>query len=288
MRRIFMIFAAMLMPIAGLTLAFGTGVASAGTGKITCTNVTGTVTGTITISGCTGGNTGGASVPQNTLNLETGGTTTWVSGSTTTTGAPTTTIVKATKCPGYVKPPKGTSPPEPSALAVAGTVTADTGDGMLLPATQTGEVCVGTDGNTITALKPFVFAWTSSALTCTTINGSVGTNSIVISGCTGGHTGGSSMSVPATALAAGGTIPWTSGGSTTITAPTLSSAVGKACPGYVKPAKGTNPAEPTLEKFSATVTADSGDGLKLPGSAKGSVCVGTDGTITAASPLAAK
>ena len=214
MRRIFMTLTAMLIPMAGLTLAFS-GTAGAGSLKITCTTVTGTVSGDITISGCTGGNTGGASTPKPTLSLSTGGTTNWVSGSTTTTGVPTTTSVSATKCPGYVKPPKGTTPPEPAALAVSGNVTGDTGDGMLLPATETGEVCVGTDGNTITALKSFVFAWTGSSLTCTTLAGNISSN-MTVSGCTGGNTGGGSTPFVALNLATGGTIPWSSGGSTTI------------------------------------------------------------------------
>ncbi len=115
-------------------------------------------------------------------------------------------------------------------------------------------------------------------------------NTIVVSGCTGGDTGGGSASLPALALATGGTITWSTGSSTTISAPTLTTSVGKLCPGYVKPAKGTTPAEPTLEKFTTLVTSDSGDGLALPGSAKGSVCIGVDAnaTITAAGPLAAK
>jgi hypothetical protein len=160
---------------------------------------------------------------------------------------------------------------------------------MLLPATLTGSVCVGDDANaTITVLKKFEYKWTPSTITCTTINGSLVTNSLVVSGCTGGDTGGTSTSLPATALAAGGTINWSTGSSTTISAPTLTTSVGKTCPGYVKPPKGTTPAEPSLEKFVTVITADSGDGLALPGSAKGSVCVGTDGSITAAGPLAAK
>jgi hypothetical protein len=282
-----MTFAALLIPATGLTLAVGAGTASASTGKITCTTVTGTVSGTITLSGCTGGNTGGSSVPASTLSLETGGTTTWVSGSTTTTGTPTVTDISAKKCPGYVTPPKGTTPPEPTAVSTTAVVTGDTGNGMLLPGTESGEVCVSTSG-TITVLKSFVFEWTGSTLLCTTINGNVGTNTIQISGCTGGHTGGSSITLPATSLATGGTITWTSGGSTTIGAPALSSKVGKTCPGYVTPPKGTTPPEPTLEKFKAVVTGDTGDGLKFPGSAKGSVCIGTNGAITAAGPLTAK
>lgn len=289
MRRIIMAFAALLIPAAGLSLAVAGGVASAGGGKIVCTTVNGTVAGTIQLSGCTGGNTGGSSVPFTTLDLATGGTTTWASGNSTTTGVPTTAPISASKCPGYVKPPKGTTPPEPSALSVSSTVTGDTGDGMLLPATLTGEVCVGDDANaTITQLKSFEYKWTSSTISCTTINGSLVTNTLVVSNCTGGDTGGSSMTLPATALGAGGTITWSTGSSTTIDPPTLTTSVGKLCPGYVKPAKGTTPAEPTLEKFTTVITADSGDGLALPGSAKGSVCVGTDASITAAGPLAAK
>ncbi len=80
MRRIIMAFAALLIPAAGLSLAVAGGVASAGGGKIVCTTVNGTVAGTIQLSGCTGGNTGGSSVPFTTLDLATGGTTTWVSG----------------------------------------------------------------------------------------------------------------------------------------------------------------------------------------------------------------
>jgi hypothetical protein len=281
MRRILLTVAAMLIPAAGLTLGVA-GTAGAGTLKITCTTVTGTVSGDITISGCTGGNTGGASTPKPTLSLSTGGVTTWVSGSTTTVGVPTTTAITATKCPGYVKPPKGTTPPEPSALAVTGSVTGDTGDGMLLPATESGEVCVGLDG-TITALKSFEFEWTGSSISCTTITGSASGN-LTVGGCTGGNTGGSSQPLSALALAVGGTITWTSGGSTTIGAPTLTPTGATHCPGYVKKAL----SNPTAEKFSAAVTADSGDGLKLPGTAKGAVCLGTDGSVTALMPLAAK
>jgi hypothetical protein len=279
MRRLLVTLVAMLIPVGGLTLGLA-GTAGAATGKITCLSISGTVSTTVTIGECTGGNTGGSSVPAPTLSLATGGTTTWVSGSTTTTGIPTTTPVSATKCPGYVKPPKGTTPPEPSALSVTGSVTGDTGDGMLLPATETGEVCVGTDG-TITLLKKFVFEWTGSSISCTTITGGA---TLVVTGCTGGNTGGGSTPLSAATLASGGTIHWVSGGSTTIGAPTLAATSATHCPGYVKKAA----AEPTAEKFSAVVTSDTGDGLKLPGTAKGAVCIGLDGSITALAPLAAK
>ncbi len=281
MRRIFMIISAMLIPVAGLTLGLS-GTAGAGSLKITCTTLTGNVSGNLTISGCTGGNTGGSSEPFLALSLESGGTTHWVSGSTTTVSAPVTTPISPKKCPGYVKPPKGTTPPEPSALSVMSTVTADTGDGMLLPATGTAEVCVGLDG-TITALKAFVFAYGSSSLTCTSASGNIGAD-LTVSGCTGGDTGGGSAAFVALDLATGGTIPWLSGGSTTIAAPTTAPTSAKSCPGYVKNAL-TNP---TAESFTAVVTADTGDGLKLPGSAKGAVCIASDGTLSILKPLTAK
>jgi len=111
---------------------------------------------------------------------------------------------------------------------------------------------------------------------CTTITGTIA--SIVVSGCTGGNTGGSSMPTPGTALALGGTITWVSGSTTTIGAPTLTPVVpAKKCPGYVKNAA----TEPTAEKFSATVTGDTGDGLAIPGLSTGGVCIGLTGAITA-------
>ncbi len=282
MRRLLMIFSAVLIPVAGLTLGFAAGTAGAASLKITCTTITGNVSGNIVSSGCTGGNTGGGSDPQPALSLATGGTTTWVSGSTTTISTPTTTSIAATKCPGYVKPPKGTTPPEPSALSVSAAVTGDTGDGVLLPATLAGEVCIGTDG-TITALKSFVYEWTASSITCTAVSGNISGN-LTVGDCTGGNTGGGSSSFVALDLATGGTIPWLSGGSTTIAAPTTAATSAKLCPGYVNKA----PTNPTAESFSAVVTADTGDGLKLPGSAKGAVCIAPDGTISALKPLTAK
>jgi hypothetical protein len=286
MRRTLLLLAAVVLPVSALTVGLA-GTAGAAGGKITCTNIDGSASSTIVISGCTGGNTGGSSEPLMASALETGGTTDWVSGSTTTTGAPTLNpALSPKKCPGYVKPPKGTTPPEPTAIGFTFAVTADSGDGMLLPSTGVGSVCVSTTG-AITALKPLVYAWAPSTLTCTSIDGSA-SSTITVSGCSGGDTGGSSVALTAVTLATGGTIHWTSGSSTTIGAPTLVSSVGKACPGYVKPPKGTTPAEPTLEKFTASVTSDSGDGLALPGSAKGSVCISPSGTITAGGPLTAK
>jgi len=126
-------------------------------------------------------------------------------------------------------------------------------------------------------------AGAATSIVCTTITGSA-TSTITVSGCSGGNTGGSSKPVNATTLASGGTINWVSGSSTTISAPTLTSTSAKKCPGYVK--GGSN--NPSADKFTAKVTADSGDGIKVPGSAKGAVCISSSGSVTALKPLSAK
>jgi hypothetical protein len=270
--------AAMLIPVAGLTLGFA-GTAGAAGGKITCTGLNGTAGGTITISGCTGGNTGGSSIPVTATTLETGGTIHWQSGSSTTIGAPTLTTISATKCPGYVK--KAAS--EPTAESVSIPVTNDSGDGILLPGIGTGEVCIGNDANaTITLLKALKITWTKSTISCTTITGTAA-GSVTVSGCTGGDTGGSSVSAPATNLEIGGTTNWVSGSSTTIGVPTLTTVSATHCPGYVKKAA----SEPSAESFTAVVNSDTGDGVALPGVAKGEVCIGNDAnaTISALKPL---
>jgi hypothetical protein len=292
MRRLLMIFAALLIPVGGMTLALSSTDAFAG-GKIVCTTMTGTLGTTLTVSGCTGNDGIVSSNPISPLLLAAGGSITWSNGGTTTIAAPAVTQVSSKKCPGYITPVRGQPvPTEPSAVSFVSPVVSDTGDGMLLPSTSTGEVCLSTDADpVITLLKKMAFEWTSSSISCTAVNGSVVSNAIVVSGCTGGDTGGGSATLPALALATGGTIQWTSGSSTTIGAPTLTKSVGKLCPGYITPVHGQPaPTEPTLEKFTAVVTSDSGDGLKLPGASKGSVCIGTDvdATITAAGPLLSK
>jgi hypothetical protein len=217
------------------------------------------------------------------IDLETGGTFTWLGGGTTTISAPVLTPGSPKKCPGYVK----NASSEPSAESFTANVTADTsGNGVLVPGTISGAVCIGNDPSaTITTLKAVKFKWASSDIVCTTISGNVSSD-VTVSGCSGGDTGGGSVALPATELATGGTIDWLSGGSTTIGAPTLTSTSAKKCPGYVK--NGPPASEPTAEAFTTTVTKDTGDGLKLPGSAKGSVCLATDGTISALKPLSAK
>jgi len=269
--------AALLVPITGLTLGIAAGTAGAA-GSIVCSTISGNASGNVTLSGCTGPNTGGGSKPVTATDLATGGTFTWLSGGTTTIGAPTLVAVSAKHCPGYVK----NASSEPSADSFTASVTGDTGDGILIPGMVTGEVCIGLDGS-ITTLKEVKFSWASSAILCTTMTGNVSGN-ITVSGCSGGNTGGSSQPLTAVDLATGGTITWVSGGSTTIGAPNLTSTSSKHCPGYVKNAS----SEPTAEDFNAVVSSDTGDGLKLPGVAKGAVCIGLDGSITALKPLSAK
>jgi hypothetical protein len=126
-------------------------------------------------------------------------------------------------------------------------------------------------------------AGAATSIVCTTITGTA-TSTITVSGCSGGSTGGSSKPANASTLATGGTIDWVSGSTTTISAPTLTSTSAKKCPGYVKGGS----SNPTADKFTAKVTADTGDGIKVPGSAKGAVCISSSGSITALKPLSAK
>jgi hypothetical protein len=119
-------------------------------------------------------------------------------------------------------------------------------------------------------------AWAGAKISCTTINGTV-SGTITISGCTGGNTGGSSNPTPTSSLATGGTIHWVSGSTTTFNQPTVKTVSAKKCPGYVK--GGSN--NPSAESASGTVTADTGDGIKVPGKFKGEVCISSSGTITA-------
>jgi hypothetical protein len=117
-------------------------------------------------------------------------------------------------------------------------------------------------------------------ITCTTMSGSAA-GTATISGCSGGDTGGSSGPLSSTALATGGTINWVSGSDTTLAAPVLTATSAKNCPGYVEGAA----SDPTADKFTAAATADTGNGIKVPGVAKGAVCISTTATISALEPL---
>jgi hypothetical protein len=117
-------------------------------------------------------------------------------------------------------------------------------------------------------------------IVCTTMSGN-GASQIVISGCSGGNTGGASLPFTGSALASGGTIHWTSGSSTTIGAAKLTAISAKKCPGYV--AGGTN--NPMADKLTAPVAGDVGDGIQVPGVAKGAVCIATNLNVSALKPL---
>jgi hypothetical protein len=278
MRRVLLTAAALLIPVSAVSIVGISGIASAATGRIECTSISGNASSTVTLSGCTGGDTGGSSESLPAGDLASGGTVDWVSGANTTIAPPALKSVSASKCPGYVK--KAAS--NPAAESFKATITGDQEDAMLIPGTATGEVCVASDG-TITLLKTIEFSWKESTLKCSTISGNAA-STITISGCTGGDTGGSSEPVDGSALATGGQIDWVSGGNTTISQPTLTPTSATKCPGYVK----GGASNPAADKVTATVTGDTGDGLKLSGAVKGAVCIGSDGSVTALSPLEAK
>ena len=95
-------------------------------------------------------------------------------------------------------------------------------------------------------------------------------------------TGGSSKPLSIAVLEAGGPVTWVNGHVTNFSKPALASAKARHCPGYVKstkkaPYSGT---EPSLEKFSGTVTSDN-TGLKVPGKYKGEVCISQSGSFSA-------
>ncbi len=142
MRRVFLLAAALAIPISGASFVALAGPAGAASAKITCTNISGSASSTVTVSGCTGGVTGGSSQPISGSALALGGTLHWVSGSSTTISAPMLTSTSAKKCPGYVK--NGTS--NPTADKIAANVTADTGDGLKVPGKVTGAVCISSGG----------------------------------------------------------------------------------------------------------------------------------------------
>jgi hypothetical protein len=124
-------------------------------------------------------------------------------------------------------------------------------------------------------------AGAATTIVCTTLVGTVSGTS-VISGCTGGNTGGHSNSLSSLSLVTGGPVSWVSGSSTTFGAPVVAATSAKKCPGYVKGAT-TNP---TADKISGVVSADTGDGIKVPGKFKGAVCISAaGGNLSLLSPM---
>jgi len=150
---------------------------------------------------------------------------------------------------------------------------------ILLTAAAVAALAVPASVATVGLAAP---AWAAGSITCTSISGSASTT-ITISGCTGGVTGGSSVPIAGSALATGGTLHWVSGSTTTISAPVLTSTSAKKCPGYVKGGS----SNPTADKVAGTVTADTGDGIKVPGKYSGAVCITSTGAVSALKPLKA-
>jgi len=105
---------------------------------------------------------------------------------------------------------------------------------------------------------------------CKGIVGSI-TTTTTLTECTGGQTGGSSTPL-GPALQQGGTITWTSGSTTTVGAPGLQLVHTPGCNG-------------TENAITAQVTADSGNGIKVPGTFTGTACLNLDGTITVVKPF---
>jgi hypothetical protein len=144
--------AAVALAASGIAVLFAMPASAKGgpKGKITCGTMSGSVpSGLITISGCSGSavpGTGGSSIPLSITLLANGGPVTWVSGQVTTFGKPALGSKKGTHCPGYVKPPKGTTPPEPSITTFSGVVTSDNA-GLKVPGKYKGEVCISTANN---------------------------------------------------------------------------------------------------------------------------------------------
>ncbi len=112
-------------------------------------------------------------------------------------------------------------------------------------------------------------AGAAGKITCTTLSGTE-TGNVTLSGCTGGNTGGHSVPTASSLLAAGGVVHWISGSSTTFGAPSIPATSAKHCPDPLGLAF----------KASSPVTADHGDGIKVPGKAKGTVCVARSGAVS--------
>jgi hypothetical protein len=127
-------------------------------------------------------------------------------------------------------------------------------------------------------------AGAAAKITCLAFNGSVSSGQVQAQSCSGGNTGGSSQELSIAVLGSGGNVPWTmTPNNTTFGAPTEKTVAATKCPGYVKHAS----SNPSAVSFKGAVTADSGDGLKIPGKYAGEVCISNDadGTITALKKL---
>jgi hypothetical protein len=141
MRRVLLAAAALAIPISGVVVGFSSPAFAGKKVTITCKSLSGTETAAV-LSECTGGNTGGSS---GALNLASGGTIDWVSGSTTTVGTPSAAFPSSKKC---IKMYGAGS----EAVAVKAAVSGDTGDGIKVPGTISGSVCI--NGGNVLPYKP--------------------------------------------------------------------------------------------------------------------------------------
>ena len=117
------------------------------------------------------------------------------------------------------------------------------------------------------ATSPTAWAGSHNKVVCSTLSGPL--SNLTIS-CTGGANGtDSATGVNGSVLAVGGMVNFTNGDSITFGKPASGSTSAKHCPGYVKGAT----SEPVATKFTLPVTADVGDNIKVPGKAKGAVCI---------------
>jgi hypothetical protein len=104
---------------------------------------------------------------------------------------------------------------------------------------------------------------------CKTLTGSDATGgTVTLSNCSG-NTGGSSTPLSISALAAGGTITWTNGKTTTLGTPTLSGETDTAKDAL----KGSCPAGTTETEAKGAVTADTTGSAPVPGKYSLEVCV---------------
>ncbi len=158
MRRVLVLVATLVIPVAGIAVALdgGSAWAKGPNGKLSCSSVASSGIG-IEISGCTdsGSATGVTnSVVLSETALATGGPVQWNNGTITVFGQLALVDTSAKKCPGYMKstPKAPYSGPEPSALKISGSVTMDNA-GLKVPGRFKGEVCIS-DSDTVSSPKP--------------------------------------------------------------------------------------------------------------------------------------
>jgi len=113
-------------------------------------------------------------------------------------------------------------------------------------------------------------------IACTGLSGTL-TGTTMLTGCTGGHTGGSSTALGAE-IASGGTITWASGSTTTVGKPTIAAVSESLCP--TQPGTTVGKAD----SVKATVTDDRGNGITIPGTFSGIACLYENDAVSTPAP----